>query len=137
MMRIQKISLLLVLLLAVLFAHAEVVVEDGIHYRTVGESTDQLEVYQPDGVTYEGDVIILSEVQVPGGASLPVVAIAASAFQDATGLKSIKIPASVTTIGKDAFKGCTSLIKAEFASVKALCAIDFFNIDEKIQHLFV
>ena len=39
----------------------------------------------------------------------PVTAIAASAFEQNTTLKSVTIPDSVTTVGSRAFRGCTSL----------------------------
>lgn len=57
------------------------------------------------------------EVDVPtsiGGK--PVTKIAAFAFQDNTKLISVKIPASVKTIGAASFRGCTSLTTVTFSS---------------------
>ena len=141
MVKIQKISLLFVLLLATIFANAEEVEINGIHYRLIDGSTNQLEVYKPDGISYEGDLVVLPEVEVPGGLSLPVVGISESAFEGSTGLKSINIPASVKSIGKDAFRGCDNLKKAIFASIKDLCSMSFANYNANplylSHHLFI
>ena len=41
----------------------------------------------------------------------------------------VVIPESITSIGSFAFAGCSSLTKAEFASIEALCKMNFGNID--------
>ena len=141
MVKIQKISLLFMLLFVTTFANAEEVEINGLHYRLIDGSTNQLEVYKPDGISYEGDLVILPEVEVPGGLSLPVVGISESAFAGSTGLKSINIPASVKSIGKDAFLGCDNLKKAIFASIKDLCSMSFANYNANplylSHHLFI
>ena len=48
------------------------------------------------------------------------------AFQS-NGLTSITIPESVTRIGNAAFLNCSSLTRAEFASIESLCNISFDN----------
>lgn len=55
--------------------------------------------------------------EIPGAAQNPnngqnytVVAIGKDAFADQTGLTGVSIPASVTSIGKRAFKGCSGLV---------------------------
>jgi hypothetical protein len=45
---------------------------------------------------------------------MPVVIIRSSAFNNCRGLTSVTIPASVTSIGHGAFKGCKRLTKAYF-----------------------
>ena len=47
------------------------------------------------------------------------------AFFNCSFLTSITIPASVTSIGENAFVECYSLTKAEFASIESLCNINF------------
>ncbi len=57
------------------------------------------------------------EVDVPSSiGGKPVTKIAAFAFQDNTKLISVKIPASVKTIGAASFRGCTSLTTVTFSS---------------------
>ncbi len=51
--------------------------------------------------------------------------IGGSAFYKCFSLSAISIPESVKTIGEYAFSECTSLSRSEFASVEALCNIDF------------
>jgi len=45
---------------------------------------------------------------------LPVISIAENAFAGCTGLRSVTIPATVTTIGPSAFAGCSALSSATF-----------------------
>ena len=49
------------------------------------------------------------------------------AFYGCSMLTSINIPESVTNIGNWAFKNCSGLTKAEFASIESLCKISFSN----------
>ncbi|MCR5361124.1 MAG: leucine-rich repeat domain-containing protein [Bacteroidales bacterium] len=65
----------------------------------------------------------LTSIKIPSS----VTNIGGSAFYGCTGLTSIEIPSSVTSIGYGAFYGCTGLTKADFASVKSLCEIEFGN----------
>ena len=63
----------------------------------------------------------LTSVTIPNS----VTTIKAQTFFGCSGLTSISIPSSVTAIGDNAFLGCFGLTKAEFASVEALCSIEF------------
>ena len=47
------------------------------------------------------------------------------AFFGYSSLTSVSIPSSVTQIGTEAFLGCDNLTYAEFASIEALCAMNF------------
>lgn len=57
-----------------------------------------------------------------------VTSIGDNAFWGCTALKNIKIPAGVTSIGRYAFKGCTSLDKLEFSN--GITSIEWFAFDE-------
>ena len=133
MVRIQKISLLSVLLLVTTIAHAQFQVSYGdysITYQYADDDNTELEVYSYSPSDYAGAIVIPeTEKFTSDGPDLQVVRISGAAFENATGLTSISIPSSVTSIGNNAFKGCSSLIKANFASVKDLCAIEFGNIE--------
>ena len=63
----------------------------------------------------------LTSVTIPESVTI----IAGSAFYDCDRLTSITIPESVTSIGELAFSGCSGLNYAEFASIEALCKIEF------------
>lgn len=53
--------------------------------------------------------------------------IGSNAFAGCIGLTSVFIPNSVQAIGDYAFSDCTGLKKAEFASIEAICKIEFYN----------
>ncbi len=55
-----------------------------------------------------------TEITIPATyAGKPVKAIAREAFANCTGITAVEIPASVTNVEVDAFKGCTGLLKQE------------------------
>ena len=60
------------------------------------------------GTATENDIVIPDNYN-----RKPVIAIMSSAFEDCSGLTSITIPNSVTSIGYSAFKGCYKLIQTE------------------------
>lgn len=56
-----------------------------------------------------------------------VTSIGKYTFYGCENLLEVSIPASVKSIGEGAFYGCINLKTADFASIKALCEIDFKN----------
>ncbi len=70
-----------------------------------------------------------------------VTSISDIAFINCASLKSVTIPASVKTIGTDAFNGCERLTKAEFASIESLCEMKFGNVQTNplyyAKHLYI
>ncbi len=79
---------------------------DGIYYTIVGETVE----VDDDGsrIAYSGEVVIPPSVTY-NGEIYPVTSIGEDAFYGCTGLTSIVIPESVTSIDYGAFWGCTGL----------------------------
>ncbi|MDE5828965.1 MAG: Ig-like domain-containing protein [Duncaniella sp.] len=69
------------------------------------------------------NVVIPAEVEYEG-TKYPVMYIEQAAFVNCR-MKSVSIPATVESIGRGAFSGCTSLTKVTFESVEALCKTGF------------
>ena len=119
----NNISLLLVMFFATVFANAQ-----ELKYRLIENTADQLEVYNDNETLFSGEITIPSKVEYQGQ-ELSVTRIAQNAFENSIDLTAITIPASVTQIGINAFKGCKSekFTIARFASEEALCGITFGN----------
>ncbi|GHT67718.1 hypothetical protein FACS189452_05980 [Bacteroidia bacterium] len=68
---------------------------------------------QPDGVVYIGNWLYEYKGTMPSGTTIDVraetVGITGNAFYHCSGLTSVTIPNSVTSIGKSVFEGCTGL----------------------------
>ncbi|MDE5826274.1 MAG: leucine-rich repeat domain-containing protein, partial [Duncaniella sp.] len=75
---------------------------------------------------YVSGTLIIPSVAKDGDVEYTVTALGKVAFGGE--LTSVTIPESVTTIGKYAFRNCDKLTSAEFASIEALCGIDFANL---------
>jgi hypothetical protein len=74
-------------------------------------------VLTPSGYAVTGLSSPAEEVVIPSSYNaVPVTIVAAYAFKDDTGIKSVYIPSTVTSIGAGAFSGCTGLSKAEILS---------------------
>ena len=111
--------------------HIAVKNDDGveIYYNYYNYGTELQVTYNSrddDNRGYEGNVNI-PETITYNGHTYNVTTIGNDAFRGCTRLTSVSIPNSVTTIGDDAFSNCTGLTKAEFASIESLCNIDFKN----------
>ncbi len=97
--------------------------------------------YTP-GNAVSGD-LILPEHPMDGDTEFTLTEITYASFAKCSELTSIKIPESVTSCGSSAFRDCTGLTKAEFASIEHLCSIDFSIINgasnplEYAHHLYI
>lgn len=79
---------------------------DGINYR-IDATTKTATVIELDWWgKYEGDIIIPSSITIENDGIYTVTSIGNSTFYDCTGLTSITIPNTVTSIGYNAFVLC-------------------------------
>ena len=97
----RTIFLMLAVLLSTLSASAYTFKVDGIAYQTINDGKS---VYVTRGGDYTGPVTIPERVTYDG-ATYSVTSIGEFAFNDCTGLTSVTIGNSVTSIGKSAFEG--------------------------------
>jgi uncharacterized protein YjdB len=81
-------------------------VEDGIYYHIIGGSNVVVIYGEPGFGSYSGSVVI-PETVIHNGISYHVTGIAASAFAYSGNLTSLSIPVTVSSIGNDAFSGCS------------------------------
>ncbi|MBQ8551201.1 MAG: leucine-rich repeat protein [Clostridia bacterium] len=102
------------------YAHS-LAVEKGLTYITVGEDSDP-KVTTVEGMTYliassEAGALSYSgsatTVEIPDKIDGNPVTSITGAFKDNTSVKSIVLPESLKTIGKDSFYGCTALTSIE------------------------
>ncbi len=95
----------------------------GLQYEILSDSTVQV---SKEPKMEDSDVIIPETIEIDGK-TYTVVSIADYGFSSLSSLRSISIPSSVKSIGSYAFENCEGLEKAEFASIEALCNIQFAN----------
>ena len=81
-------------------------VEDGIYYHIIGGSNVVVIYGEPGFGSYSGSVVI-PETVIYNGISYHVTGIAASAFAYSSNLTSLSIPVTITSIGNEAFSGCS------------------------------
>lgn len=96
-------------------------VVDGISYK-IGENYTASVV--AGSTKYTGDVKIPSQVDFIGK-TYSVTSIDKSAFENCTGLTSVKIPSSVKSIGSDAFDGTIGLTAVHIPDITSWCKISF------------
>ena len=100
-LRALFLSLAVLLSLPMLAVEVEI---DGINYDLVAESKQATVIAKSSG-KYSGEVVIPESVEHEG-ATYSVTSIGNYAFYDCSGLTSVTIGNSVTSIGDDAFKTC-------------------------------
>ena len=83
----------------------------------------------PDGLFYAGKIAYKYKGTMPENTSMIIkegtVKLNDHLFQSCSGLTSVTIPNSVTSIGKDAFYECTGLKKVIVQDIAAWCGISF------------
>ena len=94
---------ILSLLLLLLCSPASAFYVDGINYEIISE--DELTAAVSRQYNFIGAAIIQSEVE-QNGKTYTVTSVGRIAFFRCSGLTSVTIPNSVTSIGRDAFHGC-------------------------------
>ena len=123
-----KKALLITLLSCItcLIQAGEKVEYSGLWYEVNNDKTAATLIATQDDNTYTGDIIIPSAI-VYQGIDIPVTALGYGPFKNCSGLKSINIPTSIKSIGKDAFSGCTGLYTVEYYSLDHLYDITYGN----------
>lgn len=126
----------LAMLVLPLGAVAEDFTVDGVHYSMLSEALT-VEVIAPSSGNYTGDIIIPESV-IYKDEPYQVLAIGDNAFKGAKGVTSVTLPlVGITSIGKYAFNDCTGL--TEFALPASITSIGnnaFFYCDN-LKHLYV
>ncbi|MBO4719830.1 MAG: leucine-rich repeat domain-containing protein [Prevotella sp.] len=102
----KKQLITLVAMLLPMLASADAVEIDGIYYNLITKGKVAEVTYNPNG--YSGDIVIPESVPY-NGVDYSVTSIGFDAFGGCSGLTSISIPGSVTSIGKEAFYKCSGL----------------------------
>ena len=97
------VMLVVLMLMTTSSAMAEVI--DGLRYVLDSETKTAILLPQKN-VKYSGDFIIPEKVKGNDGVEYVVTSLGASCFKDCSGLTSITIPSSVTSLGNYCFSGC-------------------------------
>ncbi len=117
----KRMTLLAVLLLAVAGVRSEEFEVDGIRYSLVDDNRVRV-ISSGDSASYQGDIVIPEEFVYENKTYI----ICSITLSGCSGLTSVVIPNSVTSIGYNAFKDCASLTSVEIpASVTSIGAFAF------------
>ena len=100
------VMLVVLMLMTTSSAMAEVI--DGLRYVLDPETKTATLLPKREG-KYSGDIIIPEKVKGNDGVEYIVVSLVDKCFQDCSGLTSITIPSSVTSLGVACFEGCSGL----------------------------
>lgn len=95
-------------------AKAGVVVVDGLKYQVNSDGQTAVLVGWLGNAAPEGDVAVAARV-VSGADSYRVTAVAEKALVECDEVKSVALPESIESVGKDAFKGCAKLASIDVA----------------------
>ena len=133
-MKQLKLTFLLTLLMSMIgviaFAHDFEVANDGVTiYYNMTSGTEVAVSYQGSSYAaysdeYTGSVVIPASVKY-NGTTYNVTSIGKYAFDGCTSLTKIAIPSSVTKIGTNAFYRCSALTAVHITDLAAWCSIDF------------
>ena len=105
-------------------------IKDGIKYKVLDKNSVSVVAN-----SYSGEVAIPESVTF--GDTFNVISIAASAFENCTGLTSVTIPESVTSIGGNSFYGCTGLTSVTIPeSVTTIEYRAFYNCSNVQEFIF-
>lgn len=104
-------SLVLLVVIAILatsnsYAQASFETIDGLRYLIDSDAKTATLTANAGGEKYTGDIVVPEKVKASDGVEYPVTALGDNAFNGCSGLKSITIPSSVTSLGDDCFAWC-------------------------------
>lgn len=101
---VMLVVLMLMTTSSAMAQEAKFEVIDGFRYLLDSDTKTATLVPKTDG-KYSGDIIIPEKVKGNDGVEYIVASLVASCFKDCSGLTSITIPSSVTSLGKSCFAG--------------------------------
>ena len=109
-------SLVLLVVIAILatsnsYAQASFETIDGLRYLIDSDANTATLTFNPNGEKYTGDIVVPEKVKASNGVEYTVTSLGEKCFYRCSGLTSITIPSSVTTLGESCFEssGLTSI----------------------------
>ena len=105
---VMLVVLMLMTTSSAMAQEAKFEVIDGFRYLLDSDTKTATLVPKTDG-KYSGDIIIPEKVKCNDGVEYVVASLCASCFEGCSGLTSITIPSSVTSLGNDCFSNCSGL----------------------------
>ena len=121
---VMLVVLMLMTTSSAMAQEAKFEVIDGYRYLLDSDTKTATLVPKTDG-KYSGDIIIPEKVKGNDGVEYIVASLVASCFKDCSGLTSITIPSSVTSLGDYCFSNCSGLtsitIPSSVTSLGASC----------------